>query len=552
MAQITENTKAAMQGTLAGLLSALKGAGLSNGVGGDTPGFSSLLSEIGTALTAKADDFALSQDTRRPAVVNDKNVLQAQEETEEEAPAVTDETTEETAVRQAGSEPRKQVKKEVDDEVAVVSGSDDVTVSADTEEVEPADTDEAPVAECLCINGEQLSQEDLQDMDEEDLMALLAALVPLDVPAPLTGQAVQGLKNVQTDVVETLDLTDETVQQALMQSLQRLKDLQDQISQTPVGKGEGDEQSLSENLTDLLADIADEISAMKELIAQSSAEQADAIEATVTQNVAQAEETLSSILSNLTAMTETELTKATALTGKNAIADKLAQDNKAQAMTNDMALAAAAQGAMSAGTPASAPSNISGEGSGAGLAIQATGATATQTLYAVASGSRTANSYDLANQLTSTNSHITTNVSSSQLVEQVSVQLRRAVKEGVDEISIQLRPDELGKIDIKLEFTSDNVVKGTIIAENQATLTLLQNDAASLQKILQDAGLQADSGCLNFSLKDGNDQSRYAQDNSPSSSYPSGDEAETALSEQAAATQGETYYVMPGRVNIHV
>lgn len=96
--------------------------------------------------------------------------------------------------------------------------------------------------------------------------------------------------------------------------------------------------------------------------------------------------------------------------------------------------------------------------------------------------------------------------SQRNVMEQVTVQITKAVNAGVDKINIQLRPASLGRVDVQLEMTGDGRISATIIADNRDTLDMLQRGARDLTKALNDAGLQADSQNLNFSLRENNQQ----------------------------------------------
>lgn len=99
------------------------------------------------------------------------------------------------------------------------------------------------------------------------------------------------------------------------------------------------------------------------------------------------------------------------------------------------------------------------------------------------------------------------------VAEQISVQIAKAVRAGVDQIDIQLRPKELGRVDVRLELGSDGRVSATISVDNRETLDLLKTDAHGLEKALDDAGLKVDSNSLNFNLR--------GQDSRSSSDQPS-------------------------------
>jgi flagellar hook-length control protein FliK len=94
--------------------------------------------------------------------------------------------------------------------------------------------------------------------------------------------------------------------------------------------------------------------------------------------------------------------------------------------------------------------------------------------------------------------------------EQVAIQIRKAVSEGVDQISIRLNPGELGRIDVKLDVSSDGTLRASFAAEKHQTLELLKNDSRQLENSLQQAGLKADAGGLNFSLRGDNRENAQA------------------------------------------
>ncbi|WP_425598607.1 flagellar hook-length control protein FliK [Azospirillum brasilense] len=75
------------------------------------------------------------------------------------------------------------------------------------------------------------------------------------------------------------------------------------------------------------------------------------------------------------------------------------------------------------------------------------------------------------------------------------------MSDGNDQFTINLRPAELGRIDIKLEIGQDGRVTASVAVEKAQTLELLQRDSRNLERALQDAGLKADSNSLNFSLR---------------------------------------------------
>lgn len=112
----------------------------------------------------------------------------------------------------------------------------------------------------------------------------------------------------------------------------------------------------------------------------------------------------------------------------------------------------------------------------------------------------------------------------SAVTEQISVKITKALQSGTDRISIQLKPAELGRVDVKLEMTTDGRVMTVVTAEKQDTLDLLRRDSSELQRALQEAGLK--SGDMEFNLKGQEQQSADGEnaDNSNSSERETVDE----------------------------
>lgn len=100
-----------------------------------------------------------------------------------------------------------------------------------------------------------------------------------------------------------------------------------------------------------------------------------------------------------------------------------------------------------------------------------------------------------------------------QVYEQVSVRLNRMAKNGDKAMTIQLNPSELGRVEVKLDFSKDAAVTARITADNQQTLDLLQRDSKALERALADAGLKLNNDSLQFDLRQGSDSqhSKFAE-----------------------------------------
>lgn len=88
-----------------------------------------------------------------------------------------------------------------------------------------------------------------------------------------------------------------------------------------------------------------------------------------------------------------------------------------------------------------------------------------------------------------------------KVAQQISVNITKAMSQGSDKISIQLRPAELGRIDVQLDVSKTGRVSASIVVERAETLDMLKSDVRSLEKALRDAGLDTDAGELNYNLR---------------------------------------------------
>jgi len=97
--------------------------------------------------------------------------------------------------------------------------------------------------------------------------------------------------------------------------------------------------------------------------------------------------------------------------------------------------------------------------------------------------------------------------------DQVSVSLKKAVENGDSKLRIQLRPHDLGRVEVKLDIAGDGRAKAMVLAERPETLELLQRDSRVLERALQDAGLKTDHNSLSFDLqgRDGEERTQQAQ-----------------------------------------
>ncbi|MBL4719995.1 MAG: flagellar hook-length control protein FliK, partial [Alphaproteobacteria bacterium] len=173
-------------------------------------------------------------------------------------------------------------------------------------------------------------------------------------------------------------------------------------------------------------------------------------------------------------------------------------------------------------TPAAAPPSGAGQSAAAASTLAATQASANAAATSGANAGRISQGSTFGDAITSAAGPATgpgsiaraapaapkppasPTAQSRATTDQIAVQIRKAVDQGNDKIRIQLRPAELGRVEIKLDIGADGRVMASVTAERPETMELLQRDARGLQQALQDAGLQADSNSLSFSLNGDN------------------------------------------------
>lgn len=88
------------------------------------------------------------------------------------------------------------------------------------------------------------------------------------------------------------------------------------------------------------------------------------------------------------------------------------------------------------------------------------------------------------------------------VADQVSVQITKALAQGMDKINIQLKPASLGRVDVQMEMAQDGRIAIAVTADKQETLDLLQKDSRELQKAMQQAGFDMNNGDLSFNLRE--------------------------------------------------
>lgn len=90
---------------------------------------------------------------------------------------------------------------------------------------------------------------------------------------------------------------------------------------------------------------------------------------------------------------------------------------------------------------------------------------------------------------------------SKEVIEQVKVNITKSAVKGVDKIDIQLKPKELGSIEIKMQISKDGKLQAHIISGRAETMEILQREVQDLERAFNDAGFETDSGSFSFSFR---------------------------------------------------
>ncbi|MGB0553422.1 MAG: flagellar hook-length control protein FliK [Alphaproteobacteria bacterium] len=144
-----------------------------------------------------------------------------------------------------------------------------------------------------------------------------------------------------------------------------------------------------------------------------------------------------------------------------------------------------------------------------------------------------------------------------EVTNQVAVQIKKAIGQGADQIRIQLKPAELGAVEVKLEVTGDGRAMVVVGAERSETLDLLQRDASGLRQALQDAGLSTDSNSLSFNLRgEGGKFGQEMAERGHASQNKSDETTDAGNGEEADAAEAASLAAQTaaadGRVNVQI
>lgn len=92
-------------------------------------------------------------------------------------------------------------------------------------------------------------------------------------------------------------------------------------------------------------------------------------------------------------------------------------------------------------------------------------------------------------------------INQAPVSDQVHVAIHQAAKDGLDRITIQLDPIDLGRVEVSMQTNRDGQAQIHFLIDKPETFDSLSRDARVLERTLQEAGIKADTGSMQFNLR---------------------------------------------------
>ncbi|TCM17748.1 flagellar hook-length control protein FliK [Novosphingobium sp. PhB165] len=97
----------------------------------------------------------------------------------------------------------------------------------------------------------------------------------------------------------------------------------------------------------------------------------------------------------------------------------------------------------------------------------------------------------------------TVTVREGQFGTDMGVQIARALDKGGNDLLIKLDPRDMGRIDVRLSFDHQGVLRAVMSADSTTATDMLRRESTDLNRALADAGIRADSQSLRFDTRAG-------------------------------------------------
>ena len=212
---------------------------------------------------------------------------------------------------------------------------------------------------------------------------------------------------------------------------------------------------------------------------------ADAVDGGLVKNAKLSDETLSAVVESKDAV------KGNPLTEVKTPAQQAAAQNQIREMPLTMTAGAVSKAAAAAADDTAA------------VAVSTEAGSVTLAHAGTVGGEMLANAKaSAANDSSSTSFRDVYKGMGKEVVDQIKVNITKSAVKGVDKIEIQLKPEDLGHIEVKMQIGKDGKLQAHIVASRPETAEILQKEIGNLQKAFNEAGFQTDEGSLSFSFRD--------------------------------------------------
>lgn len=212
---------------------------------------------------------------------------------------------------------------------------------------------------------------------------------------------------------------------------------------------------------------------------------ADAVDGGLVKNAKLSDETLSAVVESKDAV------KGNPLTEVKTPAQQAAAQNQIREMPLTMTAGAVSNAAVAAADDTAA------------VAVSTEAGSVTLAHAGTVGGEMLANAKaSAANDSSSTSFRDVYKGMGKEVVDQIKVNITKSAVKGVDKIEIQLKPEDLGHIEVKMQIGKDGKLQAHIVASRPETAEILQKEIGNLQKAFNEAGFQTDEGSLSFSFRD--------------------------------------------------
>ncbi len=137
-------------------------------------------------------------------------------------------------------------------------------------------------------------------------------------------------------------------------------------------------------------------------------------------------------------------------------------------------------------------------------------------------------------------------------LQAVAIEIGMRAMRGAKEFAIRLDPEDLGRIDVKLEVSDEGQVQARVVVEKVETLQLLQRDARTLERAFDQAGLKTSPDGLQFSLRDSGGQGRNGDDQPNRRRGPGGRESDEPMIDEIRLQPAQYRLASNGGLDIRI